>query len=244
MDGITPAASIVDPSISDWFALASGFGGALLGAVVGGCISYLLARQTNAETAKRDGASRLESKKGEALRLLIKSSLILSQVQATVTSIHRSLENANEHGMGVGPLWERMVPIIGSAPKYAVDASELSPFVEAKEYELVAEFIELVMQHDALNHSVELYSRLRMGLKELISHTEQVDGSMLFSGLTEKEHARILPHLIEIESLAADIKPRSERLLEQARKVTFAIGPAARKHFADPSFPMWNEREP
>src|SRR6187431_1874317 len=54
------------------------FWGAVLGSVVGGLISWVLAKQAGAESRQRDAAARDVTDSADALRLMVKASLVLS----------------------------------------------------------------------------------------------------------------------------------------------------------------------
>lgn len=70
-------------SSAEYATLLSGFGGAVLGSGMSAFISVILAKQTSRETLDRDISARNAEQQSNALRLMIKSSLVLSDVVAS-----------------------------------------------------------------------------------------------------------------------------------------------------------------
>ncbi|MDF1609366.1 hypothetical protein PZ897_14370 [Hoeflea sp. YIM 152468] len=229
---------------AEYATLISGFGGALLGAVVGGVISWVLARQSAANTTNRDREARDQDQKGQALRLMVKASLVLSDVVAIKSSIDQSLSEANERGLSHYPVWRRVLPIVSSNQIYQIEAAELAPLMEARANEIVYAATDMLMQHSTLIAALESYSEKRGELKKILKrHTATADG-VITSELTESEVAEMAPYEIELESLIKEIRSRLHPVQELAEKVTFGIGPAIQKHYGDRNFPVFVANQP
>ncbi|MEQ8306677.1 MAG: hypothetical protein RIA09_08965 [Hoeflea sp.] len=224
---------------AEFATLVSGFGGALLGAVVGGMISWVLARQSAANTARRDKEARNQEQKAHALRLMVKASLVLSDVVAIKNSIDQSLSEANEKGLSHYPFWRRVLPIVSSYQTYPIEASELAPLMEAKANEIVYAATDMLMKHSILVAALERYSEKRGELKKIMKrHTATEDG-VLTSALTEDEVAEMAPYEIELESLIKEVRSRLEPIQNLTEKVTYGIGPAIQTHYGDKEFPVF-----
>ena len=217
--------------------LISGLGGAVLGAIVGGLISWILARQSSIQTLKRDQEARSQVQKGNALSLMIKASLILSDVVSIRKIIDKSLMDANSNGLTDQPLWRRVVPIVSHYQVFNIDANELSPLIEAKANEIFYNATELFAQHATLLSALEKYSTLRSAIKHKISKHEIVKDNVIVSSLTESDIAALAPYELELESLIKEIMTQIPDLQKLAESVTFSIGPAIRDYFKDSSFP-------
>lgn len=100
-------------SSSEYVTLLSGFGGAVVGAAVSAVVSLLVAKQSANETLRRDLQTRAKDQQALALNLMIKSSLILSDIASIQQAIDESFSTANEHRLTHLPTWQRVLPIIG-----------------------------------------------------------------------------------------------------------------------------------
>ncbi|TPM34457.1 hypothetical protein [Mesorhizobium sp. B2-3-5] len=230
-------------SIAEYATLLAGFGGAVLGSVISAFVAFLLAKQTSRETLERDEHARVAEQQSYALRLMVKSSLILSDVVALKKLIDESLSNANDRGLTGLPLWKRVLPIVGSYQLYDVDAAELSPLIAAKDSDLMQTAVTLFMQHRNLVEVVRLYSEKRDGVKDIIKNHLAVEEGVITSGLTKEEHSRMVPLEIELESLIKSIRVMVSDLTEMGEKVTFGIGPAMRKFFGTDDFPVFEKEK-
>lgn len=234
---------------SDWVAVGSGLGGALLGAIVAGVIAAWLQVKAadhahGLQVAAIDHASkqveiaRKAVARDNAVRLMMRASQILVHIKATVDSLHRQLENANSHGLTGHPLWARVPGIVGSAQPQLFEVEELAPFLEAHEFALVSRCVELGMQHEVLVASIEQYNRVRTKLKDLIP-AEALEEDTLFAPANEKVLLRLTPYTAELDSLMAQIKDRAETQLKRARELNVSIGETGEKLFG-PGFPHVN----
>lgn len=234
---------------SDWVAVGSGLGGALLGAIVAGVIAaWLQMKAANhahgLQVAAIDHASkqveiaRKTVARDGAVRLMMRASQILVRIKAIVDSLHRQLENANSHGLTGHPLWARVPGIVGSSQPQLFEVEELAPFLDAHEFALVSRCVELGMQHEVLVASIEQYNRVRTKLKDLIP-AGALEEDALFAPLNEKVLLRLTPYTTELDSLMAQIKERAETQLKRARELNVLIGETGEKLFG-PGFPHVN----
>jgi len=81
-------------SVADIAVLISGFGGGVLGAAAGGLIAWLLARQSSKAVERRDAESRSDQIRVNGRRLLIKVSLIHSDIVALAAAASGNLSAA------------------------------------------------------------------------------------------------------------------------------------------------------
>ncbi|MEW4459242.1 hypothetical protein AB1K42_14205 [Roseibium algicola] len=222
----------------EMISLISGLGGAIIGACVGGLISWLIARQAAELTLKRDEEARIKEQKGHALSLMIKASLVLADVVAISKLIDQSLSTANENGLTDQPLWRRIVPTISHKQIFEIEAVELAPLMEAKANEVVYAATELFMQHATLVTALEKYAVLRGEMKRLIPRHVGTKDTVVMSALSEQEAAALAPYELELESLITEVRSIIPDLRQKAEMVTFGIGPAIRLHYKADDFPM------
>lgn len=224
-------------------ALLSGFGGAALGAVVGGAIAWLLSAQAAADSRRRDAEVREAETKGRALRLMVKSSLILTDVAAIMHAIDELLSAANAQGLGIGPFWRRVMPIIGPHRSFEVDADEMAPLIAAKEYKLFQQTIDLILGHQTFVQAVMEYSSKRQAMKDIMPPPVGGREGLLTAEFTSEDLARIQPWALELESIIVTIRARGPELRKLGETVTYAIGPAIRKHLRTEDFPKFVPHE-
>ncbi|BAV45733.1 hypothetical protein MesoLj113a_41810 [Mesorhizobium sp. 113-1-2] len=224
---------------SDHATLLAGFGGAVIGSVLSALVSFILAKQASAETLLRDFEARLAEQKSYVLRLMVKASVVLSDLVAIRKAIDESLSNANDRNLTAEPLWKRVLPIVGSYQTFDIDAAELSPLIAAKDNALMQASVTLFMQHRNLIEAVRVYADLRGRVKEIVVHHFGSSEGVLTSGLTQEQMSKLMPLEIELESLIKTIRAMLTDLIPLAEKVTFEIGPAMQKFFGSQDFPVF-----
>lgn len=223
---------------TEYATLLSGFGGAVVGATISSLASLALAKQASSETLRRDAAARDAHDAANALRLMTKASLILSDLIAISRSIDESLSQANERHLTDQPLWRRVLPIVGGSETFTIEAAELAPLMSAKENNLVYASNDLFMQHASLTAAIETYSRTRLELKTVITRHAVLSTGILSSTLSQEDVERMAPYEMELESLISEIRARLPDLIRLAERVTYGIGPPMRRRYGD-NFPVF-----
>lgn len=229
-------------STPEYATLLSGFGGAVLGSVISAWVAFVLAKQTIADARERDVQAALAEQKSYVLRLMVKASLVLSDVTAIKNSIDGSLSEANARNLTALPTWRRVLPIVGASQTFDIDPSELSPIMAAKDNDLMQSTVTLFLQHRHLVEAVKAYSELRNKVKHVVTgHLRQEDG-VVITGLTPQQVAELMPYEVELDSLIKGIRGMLPDLISLAEKVTFGMGPTMKKFLADEDMPVFTGR--
>jgi hypothetical protein len=223
------ATSFVQSSGFDYSNLIAGFGGALLGAVVGGITARWLWLE-----------QQYEKDRAAAFGLLTKAQKYYSDFANPKKLIDESIEKSGNQLPASAMLWQRIVPISGIPRTMDLKSEDYIILMEASEYELVQDLVTLSMRHDALLDHLANFNRLRQEMRSLMPNAVQLKAGSdaLASFLTPQEDSALLPRAMELESIATALKSYLEEDLSLAEKTLTAIGPAIRKQLKDKKFPV------
>lgn len=226
---------------SDHATLLAGFGGAVLGSGMSAVVSFILAKQTSAETLRRDNEARRAEQKSYVLRLMVKASIVLSDVIAIQKTIDQSLSNANDRKLTGEPLWKRVLPMVGSHQTFDIDPAELSPIIAAKDNELMQASVTLFMQHRNLLEAIKAYAQKRDKVKDVVTNHFEENQGVITSALTQAQMSALLPLEVELESIITQIRAMLVDLKPTGERVTYSLGPAMRKYLGDNTIPIFSD---
>jgi hypothetical protein len=224
-------------TIQDWITIAVGFGGAVVGAIVGGFISSRQIRQAHDLQLQKDAADRETAEKAGLVAAQFQASLILTDVIATLRSIDESLELANERGLTSQPLFMRILPIIGNMETPHLDLHAIAPLVAARENDLVRAYIEAHAKHSVLRDALRRFDAVKQDLNERVSPYMTFENGAPGLNMTDDRFAQLKPFFDGADSLAKHIRAMASELREIASTATFGIGPVAKKIYNDDKFP-------
>lgn len=208
----------------------------IIGGGIAAAVSFILAWQSNRAVSKRDKEERRQNHKSALLKLQMRASILASDVTNTMRTIDDMMRAANRAGRTGWPKHARITSIVGSYDKISFPVDELEPLVEAKEFELVNDLIEISMRHQAFMEAISTYSRMRLELKNKVT-IASTDGNVLGAMLDDHELRQLQPYLIELETLISQALEMGRDLEAQTKRTVTKVGPAARKFLADPHFP-------
>ncbi|OJT97734.1 MAG: hypothetical protein BGN83_19805 [Rhizobium sp. 63-7] len=201
----------------------------LLGAVVGGMIT-LVANLWSSSRHKR------EADKTALTGVMIKVGTIRSDVIATREAIERCLARSNDHGLTHLQLWQRIEPIIGSRTSAHIDTAELTAIVEAREFVLMGNIMTLTMKANIFFEALDLYSRFKMEMEDLIPDTEAAETGVLFSRAPLK--GPTAAKAMKLESLITAIRKQEPEIMALCETIIRDLPIAAQKHFKTKRFLM------
>lgn len=224
------SAPVIEVTTDNRVALFAAFGGAIVGALVAGGVQWFISKSS----AKRE---RKNTQWQQAVRAMLHANIIYSDVQSHRTWIHRSLNEANDRRLTMAELWQRLIPLVHSSSASPLDVDSLLPFFEAKEFDLVGRYIEMVQRHQQLDQAIATYSEMRMSLGEKLPRTTVTNEGNMHSEIAKEEFGEFVITTTMLNSLAANIREQTEDLGQLAGQVVRAIGPAAKRIFGEKNFP-------
>lgn len=208
----------------------------LLSTLVGAGIAIFVARATAKREAKFEVSRQVRLEKVQWYTLMHKAAIVASDLDSIGAWVAGSLERANSIGLTGERLWQRLSGLAGVSTTVQIDPAEFVPLIEAREYDLIATFNELVAQHAVMASSVEYYTERRSALADRIKRSKSFSGSLLLSALSTEDQEALEPHMAELDTLAAQIRDRIPPLVCRINKLVEDLGPAGQKYFGDPDF--------
>jgi len=94
-----------------WWAVASAFGGTIIGSVLGGTISFWLQKRSLAATKSLHDADRTEVRKALGYAIFFKMIRLCSDLQQLGNPVKEAIERAKREGHA-DELWARVMPIL------------------------------------------------------------------------------------------------------------------------------------
>lgn len=195
--GVLVAGAATGDAITAW-ALFSAIGGSLIGAVIGGSVSYFLQRKAlNTAKTQRD-EDRFERRKALGFSLFYKLIRISSELNNSAVAIQGSIEAGRKAGLT--ELFQVVQPPVPIADKVEFSSEEMALLlsVDAKLFNAVAALDNL---HNSTVALFELYLTRRTSVLERFGAT--MSGSIGTTGLTETEKNWLAPRAVELNGLAA-----------------------------------------
>jgi hypothetical protein len=212
--------------ITNLITLLAGLGGAILGSWVSG---RLARNHANAEKTNRQ--------KTEFFKVMIKCSLI----QTDLANLKRELDEAvvitDKNGLAHQPKWTKVQSNPDEFDKIEITPDDLVCLFEAREFDLLSDLVAIGMKHSRMIGAFNTYSRLRLEMKDHMPNSG-VKGPVVGSILTNEDFLRLQPRFLELSSLLESIDQLLPRYVEESMQLSEKLGPAARKYFKDPKFPV------
>lgn len=212
---------------ADLATMIAGFGGAILG----GGISWLLARQTATETRKRDEEARNAHDKASLLQTILK----VMQVSNGLYTIHRniegSVEGAKERGIGDVPLWTLVHPVAGSTETPKFDASDFVPFAVSARADLINRIIMISNRYDATESGFREYSERRLSFQDLAGpYTTMSPSGQQVTAFPEDVAPQAQMRAYELEQLITQVREFVDKDLEESKSLCADIDKFAKDY--------------
>jgi len=223
--------------MGDWLAFWAAMGGSILGAIIGGAVSWMLARQASNETLRRDTELRKSQSRIDAFRALLKIQTITNRLHSIIKSFDEMFEAANTQGL-VTKLekWQIMMPISGvSSNGMTIDSNDVQMFVD-NELDISNRSILLSEKYNSLIESIQTYNKKRYEISDLMP--AQVQGNLGTTTLSQAEYLALQPRWAELRSLAEEIRKALAEDFKFSVELANDIGPAARRTLQDEKFPI------
>ncbi|WP_416356355.1 hypothetical protein ACLNGM_20330 [Aureimonas phyllosphaerae] len=235
-----PAGAAALLSTTDWATLISGFGGALLGAVIGAVASFVTARQAAAEGRSRDEAARVDLERNAALRVILKASSLANSIETIRGHVVNGIARADPNAMPVNKLWTYVQPTTpATRPSVNFEASDFVFLLKHKQGDLIQRLMMLATRVAALEAGFDAYSSRRTEMQVLLEDHTRYD----------KRHERFVTEVpvelqpktevrsIEMDNLLKDLLRNCYEYAEDASKACEDLNEATKVIF-DGKFPI------
>lgn len=217
--------------VSDISTLVAG----MVGAVIGGAISWAQSRQSARETLQRDNEARLSVIENNALSTLLKAQRMANGYHTHKMYFWKQLREANASETINSPLWQILRAQVGGAESaITFSAEEFIPLHLAGEVDLINECGLLAERYQVIERAMIEYTRLRRELEDLlIDHTKKLPDGKHLSEVPEglRNKVGMKAELLEgfVRSLYADISADDIR----AKALCENISTAFTRQFSD-----------
>lgn len=216
---------------SDFSTLLAGFGGVLLG----GLISFALARKTADEAAAAADADRIAKEKALALSLFLKVQIITNGLDTQTRYIWDALNKRNDQRRLREPLWQFIQPQVGldvETPMF--QAEEFVPLLQGKNTDLINDCQLLSLRYNVIEQSFKAYTEKREKIQDLLRPFSKVgpDGQILSEiPPIKKDHIAIL--IAEIENLITSLSRTLAEDYQFSIRLTRKLSLALNDYFGD-----------
>lgn len=193
-------------NIVTWWAVASAFGGSVIGATLGGVVNFVLQqRSLKAAKAQRD-EDRTEVRKARAYSLLFKMIRLASSLENLGKAVRGCIAHAREEGF-TGRPYQIVTPIIPSGDRIYFAPEEMALLLSLDD-RVFNEIAALDQLHNSTAAIFDLYGEKRTKILERFGAV--MTGSMGTTGLTQGEADWLAPRAVELDGLIEAMLQRSE----------------------------------
>ncbi|MRG64596.1 hypothetical protein GH789_04760 [Rhizobium pusense] len=211
--------------VSDITTLVAG----IVGAALGGAISWMQSRKSARETLQRDNEARLSIIENNALSTLLKVQRMANGYHTQKMYFWKQLREANAKKTINYPLWQILRSQIGGAEAaITFSAEEFIPLHLAGEIDLINECGLLAERYQVIERAMIEYTRLRRELEDLLAdHTTRLPDGKRQSEVPEELRNKVgmKAELLEefVRSLYADISSDEVRAKALCENVSTAF---------------------
>ena len=205
----------------------SGVTGALLGALVGGAISWALQSSAFAREARQKDQAALAANKLICMSLGFKTHHMFEQINMIGRHFAEELQKV-PHGDTKHP-FRYVQPIANVFDEIRFTTEELGLLLQ-KDFQLANDLALLQQVHNTRLAAVAQYNRIRISLLDVMQ-VHEVKGEIGTSILDGGEMARLLPRWLTLDSIIIQTMSAKDREFDEAKKALISVSAAIEKHF-------------
>jgi hypothetical protein len=188
------------------------FWSAIVGAIVGGAITFLSQWIAFREQRKQLAQELLRANQSLATAVLLKLMRIHSNFIQIMEHIEDCLTAGAQHGI-VGEPWQMVLPLASVPDQVAYSPEEMSLLLSLGDFDAFHLTVDLDVRHNSLIEALRMMSAQRLALGEQIAafvSADLISGSRLGAILTSEQLQRVRPKMIEVNSLIERIHELSK----------------------------------
>jgi hypothetical protein len=222
--GLTRIAAVLAPitaHLPSMTNLNGQFGSTLIGALVGGLMTFLMQLLNYRRTGRLEKAARREADLTTGIAALLKVSKMASNIWGVKRHMATALALAAAEKAQGELTWEFVQPTVGKTPEVTfTDAERI--FIVTRLPEDFLDVLELADVHNNLVDVMQIYSDRRIELGALM-HGHPAGGTMATTNLTREQFAQLAPRILSLQSLIGPLVARSRQDMTQAIAVFASV---------------------
>ncbi|MEX6506964.1 hypothetical protein [Jiella sp. M17.18] len=231
--------NIASLSTENWISLISGFGGAALGAIIGGASSLLLALLANRASQKTIAKQQKKNEQAIATQTVLKTIQVVNGIYTIRSEIDESIPKDHGGNIHRDDYWKFVLSRSGFGLGIPVfDASDFAPFLSKKAGDLAMRIMLLQQRYQSADAGFQEYSKKRSALQEIIEDYtvfDQRSGQHVTSVPPQLER-RFAVRSQEINGLILQIYDDSGKSLEDGKKILSEAVAYCRDRYGENSF--------
>lgn len=191
-----------------WWAVASAFGGTIIGSVLGGSISFWLQRKSLAATKTLHDADRRDVRKTLGYALLFKMIRLVSDLAQLGMPVDEAVKKATDEGR-TKELWPVVLPVLPLPDPIKFSPEEMA-LVLSLDNSLFNDMAALDDLHKNTVSIFSLYADRRIALTDTL-RPDAMAGNLGSTLLTRAERDRMEPRSVELDMLIQGMHERTRQ---------------------------------
>jgi hypothetical protein len=201
-----------------WAAIA----GAIVGAVTGGLIAYLVQVKALREGRNQRAEDRKLIQQAQGRALLLKMGSIVSSYHGIQRHFEESFERAQQAGF-VGEPWQFVLPSANTPDAVHFSTDELGMLLSLRNNEVFNSVVGMDAIHNSLVDVFKLFNAERRGLTERLPPATDGQGSILGGHISPEAFAALRPRMIEVNTLVEQLRTGAKNDFTEATKVIASL---------------------
>jgi hypothetical protein len=213
-------------------------GGAIIGALAGGCSAWLLARRNSNEILRRDQEKRTEDQKAAAFRVFVKLLTIINSIKSLHDHIHDALASGKDPSRSHMEPWMLVRPMVGFADEgdTRIDPDEFAVFFAAGDRQFLHDLMLLDRRHASAYASFQAYCERREAFVAVAPTPDSFKGDLGGASLTREQVMRLRMYTIPLNNIIEALAPALVEDWKSAKSLALRFGPLVQSYFKDPEF--------
>jgi hypothetical protein len=223
-----------------WFDPASNFFAVVLGAIIGGVISFVLSRRASKEVLDRDAAARSDQRKAAVFRLSVSLIVTVGVLGTLRAHLKEQLSKAGDPAFRQRELWELVKPMAAAASDEipTFDIEGLSILFEDNELDLMQQLILFRRRCAADQLAFIDFCHRRADLAERLPAPVLIKGNIASVRPSPEQVLALKPFTIPLNNLLEGLSKNLETDWRMAMELSEKFTLVARKHLAMPGLTL------
>lgn len=232
---LAPPIFIEIASPSNYLPLIAG----LVGTVLGGLISWLIARQANNRQIARDEKQRREEEKASAIQTMLKISEIANSLFTIRNYIKAGLKSAKADNVAETKIYQYVQPTIGfSEDVVKFETKDFIPYISARKLDVLNTAGLIARRQKSILRMFETYCDRHVAFQDWMANFSQFDeaANTIEHKIPNSDKGKLIIRESELNGLLSQIAEFLEEQMPVIGKLCVDASTIGKDYFGDPRF--------